>query len=43
MPKPPNDIKYAPTHEWAILEDDGIATIGISDFAQDQLGDIVFL
>ncbi len=39
----PNELKYAPTHEWVTIDDEGIATIGISDFAQDQLGDIVFL
>ena len=38
----PEDIKYSDDHEWARLEGD-IITIGISDYAQDQLGDIVFV
>lgn len=38
----PDDLKYADTHEYARLEGD-IATIGITAFAVDQLGDIVFL
>ncbi len=35
------ELKYANTHEWARLEDDGTITIGISDHAQDAWGDIV--
>ena len=38
----PEDLKYTDTHEYVRLEDD-IATIGISSFAVNQLGDIVFL
>lgn len=38
----PDDIKYSDDHEWAKKEDQNIR-IGISDFAQDQLGDIVFV
>ena len=38
----PNDRKYAKTHEWVKIED-GIAIIGISDHAQDSLGDITFV
>lgn len=38
----PNDRRYAESHEWA-LESDGLVTVGISDFAQDQLGDVVFV
>jgi glycine cleavage system H protein len=38
----PEDLKYSDTHEYVRLEDD-IATIGISSFAVNQLGDIVFL
>ena len=38
----PEDFKYSKDHEWAI-EDDGLISIGISDYAQDQLGDIVFV
>jgi len=39
----PDNIKYASSHEWVQLDDDGIATVGISDHAQDALGDIVFV
>ena len=39
----PVDLKYAPTHEWARLNDDGSVTIGISDHAQEQLGDMVYV
>ncbi len=38
----PSDLKYADTHEWARIEGTQ-ATIGISDYAQDELGDVVFL
>ncbi|NVM20194.1 MAG: glycine cleavage system protein GcvH [Desulfobacterales bacterium] len=38
----PDDIRYAEDHEWARLEGDKIRT-GIDDYAQDQLGDIVFV
>lgn len=34
--------KYSETHEWVLLED-AVATVGITDFAQAQLGDVVFL
>jgi glycine cleavage system H protein len=40
--KLPDDVRYTDDHEWAKLDGD-IATIGISDYAQDQLGDIVFV
>ncbi|MEM6836969.1 MAG: glycine cleavage system protein GcvH [Cyanobacteria bacterium P01_C01_bin.120] len=40
----PDDLKYLDTHEYArVDEDEGIVTVGISAFALDQLGDIVFL
>lgn len=39
----PEDLKYTPSHEWIRLEDDGSLTVGITDFAQDQLGDLVFV
>jgi glycine cleavage system H protein len=42
MPTPPN-LKFLPSHEWARLEADGSVTIGISDHAQDALGDLVFV
>ncbi len=43
MPNTPSDLRYTREHEWARLEDDGRITIGITDYAQDQLGDIVYL
>ena len=39
----PNDLKYADSHEWVRTEADGTLTIGISDAAQDMLGDLVFV
>ena len=36
-------LKYAQTHEWVKLEDDRIIRIGITDFAQDELGDLVYI
>lgn len=39
----PADLRYAPTHEWVREEADGTITVGITDHAQDELGDIVFL
>lgn len=38
----PEEVKYTEEHEWALVEGD-IVTVGISDFAQDALGDIVFV
>jgi glycine cleavage system H protein len=38
----PDDRNYSSSHEWA-LEYDGVVTVGITDFAQDQLGDVVFV
>ena len=39
----PQELKYARTHEWARLEEDGTVTVGISDHAQDALGDVVYV
>ncbi|MEC8481058.1 MAG: glycine cleavage system protein GcvH [Pseudomonadota bacterium] len=39
----PSDLKYAATHEWARLEEDGTVTVGFSDHAQDALGDVVYV
>jgi glycine cleavage system H protein len=39
----PADLKYAKSHEWAKLEADGLVAVGITDHAQEALGDIVFL
>lgn len=43
MSKIPDDLKYASSHEWVRVEDDGSVTVGISDHAQQALGDIVFV
>ena len=43
MTQTPPELKYAPSHEWARLEEDGTITIGISDHAQEALGDVVFV
>ena len=42
MPELPSDRRYTVQHEWARQEEGGV-TVGITDFAQDQLGDIVFV
>jgi len=39
----PNNLKYTKSHEWVRLEDDGTATIGITQHAQELLGDMVFV
>jgi len=39
----PTDLKYTASHEWARLEADGTVTIGITDHAQELLGDMVFV
>ena len=39
----PVNLKYSRTHEWVCLNDDGTVTVGISDNAQEQLGDMVFV
>lgn len=39
----PNELKYAPTHEWVRLEENGEVVVGISEHAQDLLGDMVFV
>ena len=38
----PNELQYSRDHEWLRMED-GVAVIGISDFAQSELGDVVFV
>ena len=43
MSEIPGDLKFLSSHEWARIEDDGTVTVGISDHAQDLLGDIVFV
>lgn len=39
----PEDLRYTPTHEWVRAEPDGTLSVGITDFAQDSLGELVFL
>ena len=39
----PDDLKYTPDHEWIRTEADGTAVVGITDFAQHELGDIVYI
>ena len=43
MSEYPASLAYASTHEWAHKENDGTVTVGISDYAQEQLGDIVYV
>lgn len=38
-----SELKYLPSHEWAQLDDDGFVTVGITDHAQEALGDVVFV
>lgn len=39
----PSDLRYAASHEWARANGDGTVTVGISDHAQEQLGDLVYV
>ena len=39
----PADLKYTESHEWVRAETDGTVTVGITEYAQDALGDIVFV
>ncbi|SMC76089.1 glycine cleavage system protein GcvH [Polynucleobacter kasalickyi] len=39
----PQNLHYAESHEWSLLNDDGTVSVGITHHAQDALGDIVFL
>ncbi|MCF7986852.1 MAG: glycine cleavage system protein GcvH [Methylovulum sp.] len=39
----PESLKYASSHEWVKLEEDNIVRVGISDFAQQSLGDLVYI
>lgn len=43
MSQVPKNLKYTEEHEWVSVDEDGIATIGITDYAQESLGDIVFV
>ena len=42
MSEVPENLKYAESHEWVLVED-GVATVGITDHAQDALGDLVYV
>ncbi len=39
----PKELRYSREHEWVLVEEDHVATVGITDYAQDQLGDVVFV
>lgn len=43
MSDTPEELYYASTHEWLRMDADGTAVVGITDFAQDELGDVVFV
>lgn len=43
MTEIPNDVLYTEEHEWVSVEDDNIVTIGITDHAQEALGDLVYV
>ena len=43
MSEIPNDLRYAKSHEWVRDEGEGVCTVGISDHAQELLGDLVFV
>lgn len=39
----PSDVKYTKDHEWIRVQEDGTALVGVTDFAQNELGDIVYV
>ncbi|MFZ0467655.1 MAG: glycine cleavage system protein GcvH [Thiogranum sp.] len=43
MSETPDDLKYSKSHEWVRVNDDGTVTIGVTDHAQAQLGDLVYV
>lgn len=43
MSNMPSDLRYSKTHEWVRLEDDGTVTVGITEHAQELLGDLVYV
>ena len=43
MSELPSELKYLSSHEWARVEEDGSVTVGITDYAQDELGDVVYV
>lgn len=43
MSQVPEDLRYTRTHEWIRVEDGNIGTVGITDYAQEELGDIIMI
>ncbi len=43
MSEIPTELKFTSEHEWVRVEDDGALVVGITDYAQEQLGDLVFV
>ncbi len=43
MSEAPNELKYSKSHEWVRVNDDGTVTVGITDHAQELLGDLVYV
>lgn len=43
MSNTPSNLKYAESHEWSLMGSDGVVTVGITDFAQTSLGDVVYV
>jgi glycine cleavage system H protein len=43
MSELPNNLKYAKSHEWVKVEENNVIRLGITDFAQNQLGDLVYI
>tara|TARA_Y100000590_G_scaffold99941_1_gene113611 strand:+ start:1432 stop:1809 length:378 start_codon:yes stop_codon:yes gene_type:complete len=43
MSEVPEDLSYTKDHEWVLIEDDGNVKVGITDYAQDSLSDVVFV
>ena len=43
MSKIPEDLSYTKEHDWVLVEDDGNVKVGITDYAQDSLSDVVFV
>jgi glycine cleavage system H protein len=43
MSEVPTELRYTSSHEWVRLEDDGTVTVGVTDHAQEALGDLVFI
>jgi glycine cleavage system H protein len=39
----PEDLRYTPEHEWVLLREEGTVRVGVTDYAQTQLGDVVYI